>query len=107
MAQQNRIILISGMISVLLGFVAGFLGGRLATPPVAEKPTASVIRAESFQLTDANGITRGRFEVDSRGMARMVLGGQDGVIPGKLGHRPPRGREFANERRETSERDGA
>jgi hypothetical protein len=78
MAQQNRIILISGVVSVLLGFSAGFLGGRLAAPPVTEKSAASVIRAECFQLTDANGLTRGRFEVDPRGIARMALGDQEG-----------------------------
>ena len=104
MAQQNRIILISGMVSVLLGFVAGFLGGRLATPPVAEKPIASVIRAESFQLTDTNGVTRGRFEVDSLGMARMVLGGQDGASRVSLATDPQGGAslQMSDEKRQSA-----
>jgi hypothetical protein len=91
MAQQNRIILISGVISVVLGFLAGFLGGRLAAPPVKEKPAAAVIRAESFQLTDANGLTRGRFEVDPQGVARLVLGGQDGAPLASLATDPQGG----------------
>jgi ribosomal protein S18 acetylase RimI-like enzyme len=79
MAQRNRIILISLVISVVLGFLAGFLGGRLATSPVREKPATAVIRAERFQLADANGLTRGSFEVDPRGIARLVLRGQNGA----------------------------
>jgi hypothetical protein len=79
MIHQNRITLISGVISVVLGFLAGFLGGRLSISPVREMPTASVIKAECFQLTDSNGHPRGRLEVDPRGVARLALGGQDGV----------------------------
>jgi hypothetical protein len=79
MAQQNRIILIAGVISVVLGFLAGFLGGLLARPPVQEKPAVTVIQAERFQLTDSNGHSRGRLEVDPQGVARLALGGQDGI----------------------------
>lgn len=79
MVSQNRIVLISAGISVVLGFLAGFLGGQWATPPAKEKPVSAVIRAERFELTDSNGRARGRFEVDSQGVARLVLGGQDGA----------------------------
>ncbi len=79
MMTSHRIILISGVISVVLGFLAGFLGGHFAAPPAKEKPTAAVIQAERFQLTDSNGRARGQFEVDSQGVARLVLAGQDGA----------------------------
>jgi hypothetical protein len=79
MIQQNRIILIAGVISVVLGFLAGFLGGRLSKPPILKMPTASVIQAERFQLTDSKGHPRGRLEVDPRGVARLALGGEDGT----------------------------
>lgn len=79
MTSQHRIILISGVISVVLGFLAGLLGGRFAAPPAKEKPVAAVIQAERFQLTDSNGRARGQFEVDSQGVARLVLTGQDGA----------------------------
>ena len=78
MKSQNRIILISGVISIVLGFLAGFLGGQWAMPPAKEKPVSGVIQAERFQLTDSNGRPRGRFEVDSQGVVQLVLGGQDG-----------------------------
>jgi hypothetical protein len=79
MIQQNRLILITGVISVVLGFFAGFLGGRLATPPVKEKPAAAVIQAQRFQITDANGHPRGRLEVDPQGVARLVLESRNGA----------------------------
>jgi hypothetical protein len=79
MAQQNRIILISAVISVILGFLAGFLGSRLAPMPLLEKPTAATLQAQRFQISDSNGRSRGRFEVDPQGVARLVLEGQDGV----------------------------
>jgi hypothetical protein len=79
MMTSQRIILITGVISVVLGFLAGFLGGRLAAPPAKEKPAAAVIQAERFQLTDSNGQVRGQFEVDSQGAARLELAGQGGA----------------------------
>jgi hypothetical protein len=79
MMTAHRIILISGVISVVLGFLGGFLGGRFAAPPAKEKPGAAIIQAERFQLMDSNGRARGQFEVDSQGMARLVLAGQDGA----------------------------
>jgi len=72
MASQNRIILISGAISVVLGLLAGFLGGRWAAP-IKETPATAVIQAQRFQIIDSNGRSRGDFEVDPQGMARLVL----------------------------------
>jgi hypothetical protein len=91
MAQQHRVILISGVISLVLGFLAGFLGGRLAAPPGQEKTGVAVIQAERFQLVDSTGRTRGSFEVDSQGVARLVLSGQDGVPQVNLAADPPGG----------------
>ncbi len=88
MAGQNRIILISAGVSIILGFMAGFLGGRWATPPVKEKPATAVIQAERFQLTDATGRARGRFEADSQGVVQLVLGGQDGTPLVRLSANP-------------------
>ena len=79
MTQQNRIIMISVVISVVLAFFAGFLGGRLATSPVGEQAPAALIRAQRFQLLDASGHVRGRFEVDPKGVARLMLNGQNGT----------------------------
>jgi hypothetical protein len=77
MAQQNRIILITGVISVVLAFFAGFLGGRLAAPPAEEKRVAATIRAGRFELVDPNGSARGSFEIDPQGVARLKLDGED------------------------------
>jgi hypothetical protein len=78
MTQQNRLILVTGVISVVLAFFAGFLGGRLATSPVKEKALA-VVRAQRFQLQDADGHPRGSFLIDRQGIARLVLKGQNGA----------------------------
>ncbi len=79
MTSQNRIILISAGISVVLGLLAGFLGGQWAMPTAKGKTATGFIQAERFQLTDANGRARGGFEVDSQGVVHLVLGGQDGA----------------------------
>lgn len=79
MTAPRHIILISAGISVALGFLAGLLGGQWATPQVAEKPANAIIQAQSFQITDASGRARGRFEVDSQGVVRLVLGDRDGA----------------------------
>jgi ribosomal protein S18 acetylase RimI-like enzyme len=79
MTLQNRTILISAVISVVLGFCAGFLGSRLVTPPVKGKPVAAVIQAQRFQIVDPNGHDRGCFEVDPQGVARLLLKGTDGA----------------------------
>ncbi len=75
MAQQHRTMLISGVISVALGFLAGFLGGRLATPPGPEK--AVVVRAEGFVLVDRTGRERARLGLDAQGMAHLKFYGED------------------------------
>lgn len=88
MTSQNRIILISAGISVVLGFLAGFLGGQWAMPAAKGKTATGFIQAERFQLTDANGRARGGFEVDSQGVVRLVLGGQDGAPLVRLSANP-------------------
>lgn len=75
MAQQQRMILISGVIAVVLGFLAGFLGGRLATPPGPAE--AAVVRAEGFVLVDRTGRERARLGLDVRGMAYLKFYGED------------------------------
>jgi hypothetical protein len=75
MAQQQRIMLISGVISVALGFLAGFLGGRLAVPPGPEQ--AAVVRAEGLVLVDRTGRERARLGLDAQGMAHLKFYGDD------------------------------
>ena len=80
MERQHRVILMSGIISAVLGLLTGFLGGRLAAPP-APAPAAgagAVIRAQQFQLVDQTGRMRGRLEVDEYGAARLALFGPEG-----------------------------
>ena len=79
MERQHRVILISGIISAVLGLLTGFLGGRLAAPPVPE--AGAVMRAQLFQLVDQAGRPRGRLGVDEHGAARLTLFGPDGALP--------------------------
>lgn len=79
MERQHRVILISGIISAVLGLLTGFLGGRLAAPPVPE--AGAVMRAQLFQLVDQAGRPRGRLGVDADGAARLALFGPDGALP--------------------------
>ncbi len=79
MERQHRVILISGIISAVLGLLTGFLGGRLAAPPVPE--AGAVMRAQLFQLVDQAGRVRGRLGVDEHGAARLALFGPDGAMP--------------------------
>jgi hypothetical protein len=79
MERMNRGILISGIISAVLGLLAGFLGGRLAVPPVPE--AQAVMRAEHFQVVDQAGQVRGRLGVDEQGVARLAFFGQDAAVP--------------------------
>jgi len=79
MERQHRVILISGIISAVLGLLTGFLGGRLAAPPVPE--AGAVMRAQLFQLVDQAGRPRGRLGVDEHGAARLALFGPDGALP--------------------------
>jgi len=79
MERQHRVILISGIISAVLGLLTGFLGGRLAAPPVPE--AGAVMQAQLFQLVDQAGRPRGRLGVDAHGAARLALFGPDGALP--------------------------
>jgi hypothetical protein len=79
MERPHRVILISVMISAVLGLLAGFLGGRLAAPPARE--AGAVMRAQHFQLMDQAGQVRGRLGVDEHGAARLTLFGPDGARP--------------------------
>jgi len=85
MERQPRVILISAVISAALGLITGFLGGRLAAPPVpVATPTAeagAVVQAQNFQLVDQAGRVRGRLGVDAHGAARLTLFGPDGALP--------------------------
>jgi hypothetical protein len=85
MTGQHRTILISGIISAVLGLAAGFLGGRLAAPPApvaALAPEAgAVVKAQDFQLVDPAGRLRGQLKVDEHGAARLALLGPDGALP--------------------------
>lgn len=76
MEPQHRMILISVIISAVLGLLAGFLGSRLAAPPAA-----AVLQAQRFQLVDQNGRVRGQLEVGPQGLARLALFGQNGAMP--------------------------
>lgn len=85
MEPQPRVILISAIISAALGLIAGFLGGRLAAPPVPVSTPAAeagtVVQAQDFQLVDQAGRVRGRLGVDAHGAARLTLFGPDGTLP--------------------------
>ena len=81
MERQHRVILMSGIISAVLGLLTGFLGGRLAAPPAPGAGAGAVIRAQQFQLVDQTGRMRGRLEVDEHGAARLALFGPDGAGP--------------------------
>ena len=79
MERQHSVILISGIISAVLGLLTGFLGGRLAAPPVPE--AGAITRAQLFQLVDQAGRQRGRLGVDEHGAAQLALFGPDGALP--------------------------
>jgi hypothetical protein len=79
MERQPGVILIAAILSAVLGLLTGFLGGRLAAPPVPEAGT--VMQAQDFQLVDQAGRPRGRLGVDAHGAARLTLFGPDGTLP--------------------------
>jgi hypothetical protein len=85
MERQTGVILISAVISAVVGLTTGFLGGRLAAPPApvaAPAPEAgAVMRAQDFQLVDQAGRMRGRLGVEDHGGARLTLFGLDGSLP--------------------------
>jgi hypothetical protein len=79
MERQPRVILISAVISAVLGLTTGFIGGRLAAPPVSQ--TGPVVQGQDFQLVDQAGRPRGRLGVDGHGAARLTLFGPNEVLP--------------------------
>ncbi len=83
MAHQQRVILLSGIISAVIGLVAGFIGGRLAPqPPLASTPApTALVQAEAFKLVDQAGRTRGVLGIDADGATRLALFGPDAALP--------------------------
>jgi hypothetical protein len=79
MERHSGVILISAVISAVLGLITGFLGGRLAAPPIPQ--AGPVLQAQDFQLVDQAGRVRGRLGVDAHGAARLTLFGPDGALP--------------------------
>jgi hypothetical protein len=79
MERQPRVIIFSAVISAVLGLATGFIGGRLAAPPVPE--AGPLVQAQDFQLVDQAGRPRGRLGVDAHGAARLTLFGPDGTLP--------------------------
>lgn len=78
MEPQHRVILISGIISAVIGLAAGFIGGRFAPPPTPTE-AGHVMQAQLFQLVDQAGRPRGRLGVDEHGAARLTLFGPEGA----------------------------
>jgi hypothetical protein len=81
MERQPRVILISAVISAVIGFGAGFIGGRFAPHPTTPPAPAALIQAQDFQLVDQAGRVRGRLGVEAHGAARLTLSGPDGTLP--------------------------
>jgi len=83
MEPQRRLILIAGIISAVIGLVAGFIGGRFAPNPILT-PTpapAALVQAQTFKLVDQAGRERGVIGVDADGAARMALFGPNAALP--------------------------
>jgi hypothetical protein len=85
MGQQHRGILLSGIISAVIGLGAGLIGGRLALhPPLSPAPppvSAALIQAQAFKLVDQAGRTRGVLGIDADGATRLALFGPDAALP--------------------------
>jgi hypothetical protein len=81
MERQPRMILIPAIISAVIGFAAGFIGGRLAPHPSTTPAPAALMQSQDFQLVDQAGRSRGRLGVDAHGAARLTLFGPDGALP--------------------------
>jgi hypothetical protein len=84
MERQAGVILITAVISAVVGLTTGFLGGRLAAPPApvaTPAPAKAVIEAQTFQLVDQAGRVRGRLGVEDHGAARLTLFGLGGTLP--------------------------
>ena len=81
MERQHRVILISGIISAVIGLVAGFIGGRFAPHPTPTPAPAALMQAQAFKLVDQAGRERGVLGIDADGAARMALFGPDAALP--------------------------
>jgi len=81
MERQPRVILISAVISAVIGLAAGFIGGRFAPHPATTPAPAGLIQAQDFQLVDQAGRLRGRLGIDAQGAARLILFGPDNDLP--------------------------
>jgi hypothetical protein len=81
MERQHRVILISGIISAVIGLVAGFIGGRFAPHPTPTPAPAALMQAQAFKLVDQAGRDRGVLGIDADGAARLALFGPDAAQP--------------------------
>ena len=81
MERQHRVILISGIISAVIGLVAGFIGGRFAPHPTSTPAPAALLQAQAFKLVDQAGRERGVIGIDADGAARLALFGPDAALP--------------------------
>jgi hypothetical protein len=81
MEPQHRLILMAGIISAVIGLVAGFIGGRFVPHPTPTPTTGAIIRAQAFKLVDQAGRERGVLGIDADGAARMALFSQDAALP--------------------------
>jgi hypothetical protein len=85
MEQQHRGIILSGIISAVIGLVAGFIGGRLAPhPTLSLSPTpasAALVQAQTFKLVDQAGHERGVWGIDADGATRLALFGPKAALP--------------------------
>jgi len=81
MEPQHRALVMSGIISAVIGLVAGFIGGRLVPPPAAAPASAALMQAQAFKLVDQAGRDRGVLGLDADGAARLALFAQDADLP--------------------------
>ncbi len=85
MGLQHRGILLSGIISAVIGLAAGFIGGWLApqpTPAPAPPPaSAALMQAQAFKLVDQAGHERGVWGIDADGATRLALFGPKAALP--------------------------
>ena len=84
-SQEHRVILLSGIISAVIGLAAGFIGGRLAPHPIpASAPppaSAALMQAQAFKLVDQAGHDRGVWGIDADGATRLALFGPKAALP--------------------------
>ena len=59
MGYQHRGIVLLGIVSAVIGLVAGFIGGQLAPHPTPTPVPAAILQAQAFKLVDQAGRERG------------------------------------------------